>query len=247
NEDLKWEKTAQTDFGVEVGFLKGRIALEADLYYRKTTDMLLDAPVPRTSGYAVIRKNVGSMENKGLELTLNTANIENSNFSWNSTFNISFNRNKVLSLATPADIFGVGGPGITNETSIIRVGEPVGAFWGLTRLGVWGTDEAAAAAAFTSYRGGFTLLPGDIKYLDVHKDGAITDADRSIIGNGSPDAWGSFTNYFSYKNIDLTVELQYSYGNDVMDMNLHASEDRQTLANSYRSVLNAWTPDNQNT
>lgn len=247
NPDLKWEKTAQYDVGVELGLFNNRISLEADYYYRKTTDMLLDAPVPQTSGYATIRRNVGSMENKGIELSLNTVNINTADVTWNTSFNISMNRNKVLSLATPADIFGVGGPGITNETSIIRVGEPVGAFWGLTRLGIWGTDEAAEAAAFTSYRGGKTLLPGDVKYLDVNNDGAITDADRSIIGNGSPDAWGAFTNYFSYKNIDLTLELQYSYGNDVMDMNLHASEDRQTLANSYKSVLNAWTPDNQNT
>jgi hypothetical protein len=247
NPDLKWEKTAQYDVGLELGMFNNRISLEADYYYRKTTDMLLDAPVPQTSGYATIRRNIGSMENKGIELALNTVNISTADFTWNSAFNISMNRNKVLSLATPADIFGVGGPGITNETSIIRVGEPVGAFWGLTRLGTWGTDEAAEAAAFTSYRGGKTLLPGDIKYLDVNGDGAINDADRSIIGNGSPDAWGAFTNYFTYKNIDLTVELQYSFGNDVMDMNLHASEDRQTLANSYKSVLDAWTPDNQDT
>src|SRR5690606_27089693 len=115
NRDLRWEKTAQTDAGLEISFLKGRISLEADYYYRKTTDMLLDAPVPRTSGYAVIRKNIGSMENKGVELAINTVNIETPEFSWNTNFNISFNRNKVLSLATPADIFGVGGPSITNQ------------------------------------------------------------------------------------------------------------------------------------
>lgn len=247
NEDLKWEKTAQTDFGVEVGLLKGRVSFEADLYYRKTTDMLLDAPVPRTSGYAVIRKNVGSMENKGLELTLNTTNIERNNFSWNSTFNISFNRNKVLSLATPADIFGVGGPSITNQTSILRVGEPVGAFWGLTRLGTWSTEEADEAAKFTSYRASLKMLPGDIKYKDVNGDGAITDADRSIIGNGSPKGWGSFSNTVRYGNFDLTFDMQFTYGNDLMDMNLHASEDRVSLANSYATVLDAWTPTNQNT
>lgn len=247
NPDLKWEKTAQYDVGLEVGFLKNRISIEADYYYRKTTDMLLDAPVPQSSGYATIRKNIGSMENKGIELALNTINISTANVSWTSTFNISMNRNKVLSLATPADIFGVGGPGITNETSIIRVGEPVGAFWGLTRLGIWGTDEAAEAAQFTSYRNNLTMLPGDVKYLDVNGDKIINDADRSIIGNGSPLAWGAFINNFSYKNLDLTLDLQYSYGNDIMDMNLHASEDRQALANSYRTVLNAWTPDNQNT
>jgi TonB-linked SusC/RagA family outer membrane protein len=247
NDDLKWEKTAQADFGVEVGFLKGRISLEADLYYRKTTDMLLDAPVPRTSGYAVIRKNIGSMENKGLELTLNTVNVESANFSWNSSFNISFNKNKVLSLATPSDIFGVGGPSITNQTSILRVGEPVGAFWGLTRLGTWSEAEREEAAKFTSYRGSFTMLPGDIKYKDVNGDGAITDADRSIIGNGSPKGWGSFSNSLRYGNFDFTFDLQFSYGNDLMDMNLHASEDRVSLANSYATVFDAWTPTNQNT
>jgi TonB-linked SusC/RagA family outer membrane protein len=247
NPDLKWEKTSQTDIGMELGLLRNRITLEADLYYRKTTDMLLDAPVPRTSGYATIRKNIGSMENKGLELGLSTVNIEAGAFTWNSTFNVSLNRNKVLSLASPADIFGVGGPNFTNQTNIIRIGEPVGSFWGLTRLGVWGTAEADEAAKFTSYRAGRKILPGDIKYLDVNGDYAITDADRSIIGNGSPKAWGALVNTFRYKNFDLMVDLQYAYGNDVLDMTLHSSEDRQGLANSYRTVLNAWTPTNQNT
>lgn len=247
NPDLKWEKTAQYDFGIELGLFNNRITLETDLYYKKTTDMLLDAPVPQSSGYATIRKNVGSMENKGIEFSINTINLQGNDFTWNTTFNISVNRNKVLSLATPSDIFGVGGPNFTNPTNIIRVGEPVGSFWGLTRLGVWGTDEADEAAKFTSYRNGLTILPGDIKYLDVNGDYAITDADRSIIGNGSPKGWGAFTNYVTYKHFDLTLELQYSYGNDVMDMNLHPSEDRQALANSYRTVLNAWTPENQNT
>lgn len=247
NPDLKWEKTAQFDVGLELGLFKGRVSFEADYYYRKTTDMLLDAPVPQTSGYATIRRNIGSMQNKGLELALNTVNIESEHFSWNTAFNISFNRNKVLELATRADIFGVGGPGITNETSIIREGEPAGAFWGLNRLGVWGTDEAAEAAEFTSYRNGLTILPGDIKYEDVNGDKAITDADRMIIGNGSPKGWGSFINNIRYRNFDLTLDLQFTYGNDIMDMNLHSSEDRQALANSYTTVLNAWTPENQNT
>lgn len=247
NPDLRWEKTAQSDIGVELGLFNNRLTLEADFYYRKTTDMLLDSPVPRTSGYATIRRNVGSMENKGLEFTLNTVNFDKENFTWNTTFNLSLNRNKVLTLATPADIFGVGGPNFTNQTNIIRIGEPVGSFWGLVRLGTWSEAERAEAAEFVSYRNGLTILPGDIKYLDVNGDKAINDADRMIIGNGSPDFWGAFLNSFRYRNLDLTVELQYSYGNDVLDMTLHPSEDRQALANSYISVLNAWTPNNQNT
>ncbi|SIN65980.1 SusC/RagA family TonB-linked outer membrane protein [Algoriphagus halophilus] len=247
NPDLKWEKTAQTDFGVELGMFNNRLNVEVDLYYRKTTDMLLDSPVPQTSGYATIRRNVGSMENKGIEFTLNSVNVDREHFSWNTSFNLSLNRNKVLSLATPADIFGVGGPNFTNQTNIIRVGEPVGSFWGLVRLGTWSEAERAEAAEFVSYRNGLTILPGDIKYLDVNGDKAINDSDRMIIGNGSPDFWGAFSNTVRFYNFDLTVELQYSVGNDVLDMTLHPSEDRQALANSYTSVLNAWTPENQNT
>jgi TonB-dependent starch-binding outer membrane protein SusC len=247
NPDLKWEKTAQTDIGLEIGLFGGRLNIEADYYYRLTTDMLLDAPVPQTSGYATIRKNVGSMENKGFEFAVNSVNIDSKKFRWSTNFNISFNQNKVLSLATPSDIFNVGGPNFTNPTNIIRIGEPVGSFWGLTRLGVWSESEKEQAAKFTSYRNGLTILPGDIKYLDVNGDNAITDADRSIIGNGSPKFWGAFTNTLKFGNFDFTLEMQYSYGNDVMMMNLHASEDRQALANSYTSVLNAWTPQNQNT
>lgn len=247
NPDLKWEKTAQTDFGIELGLWGGRVNIEADYYYRLTTDMLLDAPVPQTSGYATIRRNVGSMENKGLEFSINSVNIRSKDFQWNTQFNISFNRNKVLTLATPSDIFNVGGPNFTNPTNIIRIGEPVGSFWGLTRLGIWGTAEAEEAAKWTSYRNGLTILPGDIKYKDFNGDRAITDADRSIIGNGNPDFWGAISNNFKYKNFDLTLEMQFNYGNEVMLMNLHPSEDRQALANSYTSVLNAWTPTNQNT
>ena len=246
NPDLQWEKTAQTDIGLELGLWNGRLNIEADYYYRLTTDMLLDAPVPTTSGYGTIRRNVGSMENKGFEFSINSVNVNTRGFQWNTNFNISFNSNKVLSLATPSDIFNVGGPNFTNPTNIIRIGEPVGSFWGLTRLGIWSEAERDQAAKFTSYRNGLTVLPGDIKYKDVNGDNAITDADRSIIGNGSPKFWGAFTNTFKYNNWDLTLELAYTYGNDVMLMNLHPSEDRQALANSYASVLGAWTPTNQN-
>jgi TonB-linked SusC/RagA family outer membrane protein len=247
NPELQWEKTAQYDIGVEVGFLSNRITLEADYYYRKTTDMLLDAPVPRTTGRTSIRRNIGSMENRGFEFALNTQNISKRDFSWSTLFNISMNQNKVLSLATPAPIFGVGNPGFTNQTGIIRVGDPVGSYWGLVRLGTWSDKEAAEAAKFTSYRGGKGMLPGDVKYLDVNGDYVINDADRMIIGNAYPDAWGSFINNLRYKQFDLVVDIQYSIGNDLLNMTKHSAEDRVAIANSYKSVLDAWTPNNQNT
>lgn len=247
NPDLRWERTTQSDVGFELGLWNNRVSLEGDLYYRKTTDMLLDAPVPRSSGYATIRRNVGSMENKGLELTLNTSNVETPQFSWRTTFNISMNRNKVLTLATPSDIIGVGGVVFINPTNIIREGEPVGSFYGLVREGIWSEAERSEAAKFASYRNGLPILPGDIKYRDVNGDYAITNADRMILGNGSPDGWGALVNEFRYKNWGVTLDLQYSYGNDVFELSTGSSEDRVSLANSYRTVLNAWTPENQQT
>ncbi len=247
NPDLKWERTAQGDIGVEIGFLNNRISVEADAYYRKTSDMLLNAPVPTSSGYGTITKNVGSMENKGLEFGLNAAIVRNQDLQWNLSFNVSFNKNEVLELATPADIFGVGNPGFTNETGIIRVGESVGSFWGLNRVGVWQPSEAAEAAKFSSYRGGKPMLPGDIKYQDVNKDYVINDADRMIIGNGNPDAWGSFINNVRYKNFELVLDIQYSFGNDVLNMTTHSGEDRQGIANSFKTVLDAYDPVKGNT
>ncbi|MBV7533790.1 TonB-dependent receptor [Chitinophaga sp. sic0106] len=247
NSDLHWERTGQYDAGVEIGFLKNRLNLELDYYYRKTTDMLLDAPVPTTSGYTTIKKNIGTMANRGVEIGINATIVDNEKFTWNSAFNISFNKNEVLSLATPADIFGVGGPNFTNQTNIIRVGEPVGSFWGLVRLGTWSQAEAAEAAKFKDYRGGKPILPGDIKYLDVNGDHAINDADRMIIGNGNPDGWGAWNNNFKYKNWELAIELQFMFGNDVLNMTHHSGEDRTGLANSFKSVLDYWTPEHQNT
>ncbi|MDQ3846913.1 MAG: TonB-dependent receptor, partial [Bacteroidota bacterium] len=245
NPELRWERTAQYDAGLEMGLLKNRINLEADIYYRKTTDMLLNAPVPRSSGYSSITKNIGSMENRGLELALNTVNVSNKDFSWNTTFNISMNRNKVLSLATPAPIFS-GNPNFLSSTGIIQVGQPVGSFWGLVRLGVWTEAERAEAAKYASYRGGKPILPGDLKYLDVNGDYAINDADRVIIGNGNPKGWGSFINNLRYGNFELVVDLQYMYGNDVLNQTKHSGEDRVGIANSFKSVLQAYDPGKKN-
>ena len=240
NSDLRWEIMTQTDIGVELGLFNNRISLELDYYNRKTTDMLLNAPVPESSGFSVLTQNIGSMENKGFELSLNTSNIVTPDFTWNSTFNISMNKNKVLSLASPSDIFGVGSGEYLGGGSIIRIGEAMGSMYGFTRLGVWGTDEAAEAAQYN-------LLPGDVKHKDLNGDNVIDNDDRSIIGNGYADAYGTFVNYFTYKNFDFTFDIQYSIGNDVADLALHEGENAIGNSNNYTTVLNAWTPDNQNT
>ncbi len=232
NSNLQWEKTQQVDLGIELGLFSNRINLEVDLYRRKVNDMLLDAPLPLSSGYSSIFTNVGSMENKGLEFAINTVNLKLPDFSWNTTFNFSFNKNNVLALSGGSDIF--------SGATVIRVGEPVGSFFGRVHLGTWSTSEVEEAKKYN-------MLPGDVKYLDLNNDGAINDNDRTIIGKGIPDGFGTFLNTIQYKSWSLTVDLQYMYGNDVLDRSIHSAEDRQGIANSYKTVLNAWTESNQNT
>lgn len=232
NPDLKWEKTKQVDAGIEVGLFDGRIAFEADVYRKLTEDMLLNSPVPTSSGYASVFRNIGSMENKGVEFSLATKNIVNTDFSWSTDFNIAMNKNEVIALSGGSDIF--------SSRTIIREGEPVGSFFGLVHLGTWGTDEAEEAAKY--FR-----LPGDVKIEDRNNDGVINQADRTIIGNGIPDGYGSFINTFRYKNFELMVDLQFQYGNDIMYITTRPQENRQGIANSLATVLDAWTPENQDT
>lgn len=240
NPNLKWEKTSQANAGLDIGLCDGRINVEMDVYYKKTTDMLLSAPVPASSGFTSITKNIGSMRNKGFEFSIHTVNISTGKFSWETTFNISFNKNKVLALSEGDDDIFPGPDILSSSNNIIRVGEPVGSFYGYKRLGTWSTDEAEEAAKYN-------LRPGDLKLWDRNNDGQINDRDRMIIGKGIPDGFGTFSNVFRYRNWDLVVDLQYMFGNDVLDISKHSAEDRTGIANSYKTVLNAWTPENQQT
>lgn len=232
NPDLRWEKTAQVDAGIEVGLFNNRLNLEFDVYRKLTSDMLLSAPVPSSSGYTTVSQNIGSMENRGIELGINSVNVATPNFNWSTAFNISINRNKVIALTGGADIF--------NGSTIIREGQPVGSFFGFVHQGTWSLAEESEAARYLK-------KPGDIKYQDVNQDGVINDNDRVIIGKGIPDGFGTLTNTFSHKNLELMVDLQFMYGNDVLFRSKHSAEDRTGIANSFKTVLNAWTPERQNT
>ncbi len=232
NPALQWEKVKQVDIGLELGLWNNRVSFELDFYRKKTENMLLQAPLPLSSGFGNITRNIGSMENRGFEFAINTTNIQTAHFTWNTLFNISINKNKVLYLT--------GGSPIYSGATIIREGDPVGSFFGRLHLGTWGTHEADEAKKFN-------MLPGDVKYADLNEDGIINDADRTIIGKGIPDGFGTLMNTFTYKNWSLLVDLQFMYGNDVLDRSIHSAEDRQGIANSYKTVLNAWTESNQNT
>ncbi len=208
NPDLKWESTAQTGLGLDVSLIKNRINLNFDVYYNHTRDLLLDRPIPASSGFYTISSNIGQLENKGLEVVLNTVNIDKA-FTWHSTLNFAMNRNKVLSLYEdqPIDDMGRGG-------NRVQVGEPIGIFYGYNCLGVDPTT-------------------GNLIYEDVNKDGIITSADRVKTGDPNPKFTAGFTNVFSYKSFELSIFLQTVYGNKIFDGTLiylesGTGEDNQT-------------------
>ncbi|MGF7038933.1 TonB-dependent receptor [Mucilaginibacter lappiensis] len=239
NNNLQWEKNTEYNFGVSFGLFNNRLTVDADAYYKKTKALLLNAPLPETSGYNSVYENIGSLENKGIELTLNTVNVKTDNFSWNTTFNISFLKNKILRLGEANDDIFLA-PTFLSQFNLLRVGEPASVFYGYKVLGTWGTAEAAEAAKYGK-------LPGDLKIQDTNGDGKVTVADKQILGKSTPSGYGTFTNTFRYKNIDLGIELQFNYGNQIMNLTRHSGQDRTGQANSYATVLNAWTPTNQNT
>lgn len=207
NPNLTWEKTQSSDFGFELG-LFNRIDFTADYYIKKTKDLLLQQPIPSVTGYTTMWRNVGSVENKGLELELSTRNLTGE-FRWNTSANIAFNKNKVLQLGSDnAPIY----TGFSNLTNIIQVGSELNSFYLYEATGVLSTaDINNAAVAKTS-----GAIAGDVKYKDVNGDGKIDENDRHIIGGPTPDYYWGITNTFSYKGFDLSVFFQgqkggYSY------------------------------------
>jgi TonB-linked SusC/RagA family outer membrane protein len=236
NPNLKWEKTAQTDVGIDLSVLDRRITFTADAYYKVTRDLLLSTPLPFTTGYASIFKNIGKVENKGIELMVSTENIRGA-VEWTTDANISFNRNKVLALGPEGDdIFP--GPNFVTETNILRVGQPIGSLWGWTRDGIFQNEEEVKRGAQPNAK------PGDIRYKDINGDGVIDSKDQSIIGNTNPKFIFGFSNRVSYKKFTLDIQIQGVHGNDNMNLNPIVLEDRQTQANSYATLLDRWTPEN---
>ncbi|MBY0480257.1 MAG: TonB-dependent receptor [Chitinophagaceae bacterium] len=234
NPDLKWEKTRQFNIGAELGLFKNKINITLDAYYKKTVDLLLDAPVPSTSGFTTVTKNIGNMENKGLEITLNTTNIENRKFNWVTNFNFSWLKNKVLALGANNEdiIYGF------KDNQIIRVGESVGSIFGYIRDGIYSNDQVAQALVYGK-------KPGDVIIRDLNSDGKINANDRAIIGKGIPDFYGTFSNSFKYNNFSLILEIQYQSGNQIFNNTRNSSEGRFGIANNYATVLDSWTPSNQ--
>ncbi|MGA9638924.1 SusC/RagA family TonB-linked outer membrane protein, partial [Flavobacterium sp.] len=227
NSKLKWETTEQTDLGLDLGFFKQRITFSADVYRKTTKDLLLKASLPQTSGFATAIKNVGSIENKGLELTLNTENIKTNDFSWSTSFNIAFNENKVLALSDDQTILESTLKWDTQWENtpayIAKIGSPLGIMYGYVSDGTYKYSDFDQDLAGTyTLKSNVTtngntranIKPGDIKYKDINGDLIVNSSDYTEIGHGLPKHTGGFTNNFRYKGFDLNVFFQWSYGND---------------------------------
>lgn len=207
NPNLKWETTAQSDAGVDVGFFKNRISLTFDYYIKNTSDLLAITPLPYSSGYNSTVSNIGKIRNQGMELGINARIVDNA-FKWNFILNFSRNRNKVLALAGGSDVFGVMMPlPLAVPVNLVRVGKPVGVFYGYKEDGLDAN--------------------GAIKYKDLDGVPGITAADRTIIGNPNPNFTYNFGSRLSYKKFDLNFDFQGSQGGDIFNANL------ASIANSF--------------
>ncbi len=241
NPDLRWEKTAQADLGLDVGLLNNRIEFTVDLYQKKTSDLLLNVPLPLTSGYTSVLKNVGKVENKGIELSLGGTPVRG-DLTWNTSANMAINRNKVLALSGGNEIT-LGAPGLPNfgNTVFLTVGQPMGVLKGYIQNGTWGTAEADQATKYDA-------IPGSPKYVDQNNDGTIDDKDITSMGTTYPKLAYGWTNNFSYKNFDLNVFIQGVSGNQIYNLSRVYMDRTSSDADATSTrILDRWTPENQDT
>ncbi|AMM50100.1 hypothetical protein TH61_01400 [Rufibacter sp. DG15C] len=242
NPDLKWEETKQFNIGADLGLFSNRVNLAIDYYIKTTDDLLYNRPIPTQNGLRSYSSNIGSVENKGLEFTLSTVNFtsDNKGFTWNTDFNLSFNRNKVLELYQGQDIFyGFGG-----NSLVLREGEPIGTFYGFKTNGIFSTTQQVIdAGRYVDANGDDNIdtQAGDVNFVDINEDGEITDDDLTILGNAQPDFVGGLTNTFSYKGLDLTAFFQFSVGNDIANPAMQYQQHLGAYDDNMRDiVLDRW-------
>ncbi len=239
NDDLKWETTAQTDLGIEIGFFKNRLLFITDLYIKNTHDLLLSVTIPASSGFTSALKNIGSIENKGVEFTMIATPVVKA-FSWDFDINIAFNHNEILDLGGQELI--VPSNSAPNESNILIVGESLGTFYGYRTSGTFDSWDEIRNSSQPSAQ------PGDVRF--INKEGTsniINEEDRYIIGNAQPLFFGGFTNNFSYKSFDLSVFFRYSYGNELYNLNTFTLQDLTGKRNNTTAVLDRWTEENRYT
>lgn len=239
NPELKWETTKQLDVGLEMGFLNERLAVELDYYQKETSDLLLNAQLPRQTGFVSKLQNLGKIENKGFELLLNSINITNDNLQWSTSISLSANRNKVvdlggvdfINLVTPAQQGGTG--------ARLIVGETVPVFTGVNYLGTWKSQEEINASGLSGSHD-----VGGPRFEDTNGDGEITEEDFIVLGSPQPDFYFGVGNTITYKNIDLDFFFQGTSGNEVFNSLTQTAYFGRPETTKYKETINRWTPEN---
>lgn len=223
-DELTWEKTTQTNVGIDASFLNNRLNVTVDGYIKKTNDLLVAVQPPPSSGYTSQTYNVGAIENKGVEISVNAVAINSKSIRWNINGNISFNRNKVTSLGAFTSNIPYGAVYERGNAILVEPGKPLGSFYGYVSEGV---DPAN----------------GMIKYADLDKSGGAlpTDGDRTYIGYAQPDFIYGLTNTVSYKNFELNVFFQGIQGNDIFNASRIETEGMYDSKNQTTKVLRRWT------
>lgn len=232
NSDLKWETSKQLNVGLDFSLFRDRLEIIADYYNKNTTDLLFQKQVPYTTGYSTSWTNLGKIRNRGFEITLTSHNIDHPEFQWDTDF--IFSTNKIVVVDINGETIDLG-----NNARAVE-GMPWGSFFVLNRIGTWGLDEVEEASKYGK-------KPGDLKYEDVNKDYVIDDKDRQYMGSGTPKGEFSMVNTFNWKGFSLMVDIGAQYGAKVMNITTTMMENRQLYSNSMKSVLDAWTPEHQNT
>jgi TonB-linked SusC/RagA family outer membrane protein len=204
NPDLKWETTEQINGGIDAEILGGGVSFSADYFVKNTRDLLLSQPLPAYIGGNNILKNIGEVQNKGFEFSVEAAILEGKGFRWNSNLNFSVIKNKVVKLATASDT-------IFSATEFVLIpGQQMAAFWGLNYLGTWKANEADQAAVYNN-------KPGDAHYQDLNGDKVVDAKDYQVIGSGMPKTTLGWNNTFSYKGLSLNVFFQGVFGFDKLN------------------------------
>ncbi|WP_308991075.1 TonB-dependent receptor [Mariniflexile litorale] len=249
--DLTWEITSQTNLGLDASLLKGRFTASIDYYIKKTKDLLLEVNLPETSGILDPSvQNLGEMENKGYEFSVDGMVVQNDNFKWNLGFNIAANKNEITSLGS-ADKVGEGDqsyeiarPTFAGSTvvSYVTVGQPVGVFYGYDYDGLYRSQ--AEADADQAIRPG--VIPGMAKYVDVVPDGQLNTQDRTVLGSPHPDFTYGINSTFTYKNFELRFFLQGQKGGLVYNAMRRFNTSVTRGQNVLSEVANYWTPSNPN-
>ncbi len=234
NTGIRWESQEQVNLGLDLSFLDSKINFVVDAYYKKSDDMLMSLQLPSYMGTQgngssklnAPKGNYGSIENKGLEFTLDVHPVKTSNFSWDSNFQISFNRNKLLSLSDTENASLVGYGQWSDVVCVSEIGKPLYSFYGYKVVGVYkdlddieNSPKAAKYPSDGTFSRGNTVWVGDLKYEDINNDGIIDENDRTDLGSPLPKFTFGWTNTFTYKNFDLSIFFNGSYGNKVFNYN----------------------------